>query len=304
MKLKVAALVGATAVGKTEVSLEVARALGAEIVSVDSMQLYRGMDIGTAKAPSEARAAVPHHLLDLKDPSDEVTVADYQQLARAAIEDIAERGRLPLLVGGSGLYLRAVVDDFDFPARSAGVRRGLQERAETEGPGDLYRELERLDPDAAARIEPRNVRRIVRALEVIEVTGRRFSDDAMWDRYESRYDLAIAGLSRSRAELDARIAARVDDMLRAGLVEEALRLAPRLGRTARQAAGYRQVLDAEATGAPDEVRRAWIVRATTRLARRQESWFKRDPRIEWFDAASPGVAEAVAGSFRARLALP
>ncbi|MDQ3646640.1 MAG: tRNA (adenosine(37)-N6)-dimethylallyltransferase MiaA [Actinomycetota bacterium] len=301
---KVAAIVGCTAVGKSAVAVEVGALLGAEIVSVDSMQIYRGMDIGTDKVPAAFRERVAHHLLDLKDPGEEVTVAEYQSLAREAIADISARGKLPLLVGGSGLYLRAIVDDFEFPARSEEVRRSLEARAETEGATDLHRELRGLDPDAAERIEPGNVRRIVRALEVIELTGRPFSENADWDRYESRYELAIAGLARPRSELDARIGERVAEMVSAGLVEEALRLAPRLGRTARQAAGYRQVLEAHATDAPDDVMQNWIVRATTRLARRQESWFKKDPRITWFEAGAPAVVEEVSGWFRRTLALP
>ncbi|HEX2195820.1 MAG TPA: tRNA (adenosine(37)-N6)-dimethylallyltransferase MiaA, partial [Actinomycetota bacterium] len=199
--MKVAAIVGPTAVGKTEVSLRVAEELGAEIVSVDSMQIYRGMDVGTAKPSAADMERVPHHLIDLRDPDHELTVAEYQELGRGAIEDVGARDRLPLLVGGSGLYFRAVVDDLRFPPRSEEVRRELEVEAEELGAAALYERLQRLDPDAAARMEPGNVRRIVRALEVIAITGSRFSDNTTWDRYRSRYDLAIAGLERDRAEL-------------------------------------------------------------------------------------------------------
>lgn len=302
MKLKVAALVGPTAVGKTEASLAIAERLGAEIVSVDSMQIYRGMDIGTAKADAEQRARVPHHLLDLKDPSDEVTVAEFQELARAAIDDVSDRGRLPLLVGGSGLYLRAVVDDLRMPPSSSDVRRDLETEIEEAGSDALYARLREADPEAAARIEPGNARRIVRALEVIEITGRPFSENSSWDEYKSIYDLALAGLRRERSELYTRIAERVDRMFEVGLVDEVRRLAPRLGPTARQALGYRQLTERpDATETED---RDAIVRATKRFARRQDVWFRSDPRIRWFDASSEGLVDDLEAYFRSSLALP
>jgi tRNA dimethylallyltransferase len=279
---RVVALVGPTAVGKTALSVDLAEALGAEIVSLDSMQLYRGMDIGTDKAAPEMRERVPHHLIDLFEPEHDVTVAEFQALGRAAIEDISSRGRVPLLVGGSGLYFRALVDDLEFPPRSDEVRRRLEDELDISGPEALYNRLASLDPLAAGRIEPRNARRIIRALEVIELTGKPFSDNDAWDRYESRYDLQVLGLERERDELYARIGSRVDRMLATGLVEEALDLRDRLGRTARQALGYKQILDAP-EGPPDSWR-AEIVRATKRLARRQGSWFRADPRVRWLDA--------------------
>jgi tRNA dimethylallyltransferase len=291
--IAVAALVGATAVGKTALSLELAESLRAEIVSVDSMQIYRGMDVGTAKPSPAERRRVPHHLLDLKDPAEEVTVAEFQRLAREAIEDVTARGRLPLLVGGSGLYLRAVIDDLRFPPRDPAVRARLEITAEEMGVEAMHARLAEVDEEAAARIEPANARRIIRALEVIRLTGRRFSEfGAAWERFESVYDLRIAGLRRSRADLYARIEQRVDEMLANGLVEEARALsARRLARTAAQALGYRQILAAP-EGRPEEVRDE-IVRATKRFARRQESWFSADPRIRWFDAAAPGMAGEV-----------
>lgn len=301
---RVLALVGPTAVGKSSVALDVAVALGAEIVSVDSMQVYRGMDIGTDKATPHMRALVEHHLLDLWEPSHDLSVAEFQSKARRAIEDISSRGRVPLLVGGSGLYFRAVVDDLEFPPRSAEVRARLEERVENEGAEVLHEELERLDPTAAARMEPTNARRIVRALEVIELTGRPFSATDAWDRYESRYDLRVAGLDRDRDELYERIERRVHQMLEAGLVDEARRVeAAGIGASARQALGYKQVLDA-ASGAPvDEIERE-IVRATKRFARRQLSWFRADPRVRWFDASAPQLQAELAAYFTSDQAVP
>jgi len=299
---KVAAIVGATALGKTELSIAVAEALGAEIVSVDSMQIYRGMDIGTAKPDGELRTRVRHHLLDVFEPSEDVSVAEFQRLARDAIEDIAGRGRLPLLVGGSGLYHRAVVDDLRFPPRSPEVRSALEAEVEDLGSAALHERLRALDPVAAERIEPTNQRRIVRALEVIEVTGKRFSATDAWDRYESIYSLAVAGLIRPRKVLFERIERRTDAMLEAGLIEETERLtekSPNL--TARQALGYRQILDSP--GAPRQELREAIVRATKRFARRQESWFRADPRVEWFDGERPDAAGEVVAFLRDSLAL-
>lgn len=301
---KVAAIVGPTAVGKTEIALDVAEALGAEIVSIDSMQAYRGMNVGTAKPDDAARARVAHHLVDVVDASHDLTVAEFQRLARAAIADIAGRSRLPLLVGGSGLYFRAVVDDLAFPPRSDATRRDLEVELEVVGPEALHRRLSELDPVAAARIEPANGRRTVRALEVIELTGRPFSDNAAWDRYESVYELAVAGLTRSRTELATRIERRVDAMLAAGLDVEARALDDAgLARNPRQALGYRQVLDAD-TDKDRATVAAAIVTATRRFARRQESWFHADPRVVWHDAGEEGVAATLATYFRRALRLP
>ena len=292
MRPKVAAIVGPTAVGKSSVALEVAERLDAEIVSIDSMQLYRGMDIGTDKATPEMRARVPHHLIDVRDPSEDVSVAEFQKLARAAIDDITTRGRLPLLVGGSGLYFRAVVDDLRFPPTEPAVRARLEEEMEALGPQALYERLRELDSKAAARIEPSNARRTIRALEVIELTGRPFSDNDSWDGYTSIYDLHTVGLERPRAELDERIGRRVKEMLDGGLVEEARALAVKgLSRTARMALGYRQVLD-RPDAATDDLFDA-IVRATRKFARRQESWFRSDPRIAWLDASAPELGDRV-----------
>ena len=290
---RVAALVGPTAVGKTELSLVLAQRLDAEIASIDSMQVYVGMDIGTAKPAPEDRALVPHHLLDIRPPSHDLTVAEFRELARAAVADIQQRGKLPLLVGGSGLYLRAVVDDLDFPERSDDVRAALEAEAEELGLAALYERLRGLDPKAAARIESANARRTIRALEVIDLTGRPFSENDSWERYDSIYDLRLAGLGMPRAELDVRIERRVDRMLDDGLVAEATTLGPALSRTARQALGYRQVLDEPGAGVAEL--RAAIVRATKRFARRQEAWFRADPRLRWFEP--PFNVAAIADHF-------
>jgi tRNA dimethylallyltransferase len=298
VKPAVAALVGPTAAGKTEVALDVADALGAEIVSADSMQIYRGMDIGTAKPSAEQRARVRHHLIGELEPSHAATVEEFQKRARAAIDDIVGRGVLPLIVGGSGLYFRAIVDDLRFPPRAPEVRRALEDEAEVLGAEALHERLSELDPVAASRIDSGNARRTVRALEVIEITGTKFSDNDSWDGYESIYDLTAAGLLWPRDELHARIEKRVDVMLAGGLVDEARRLDQEgLGVTARHALGYRQVLEAGDDASDDEVRDD-IVRATKRFARRQESWFRSDPRIVWFDAMGADLIRQVVAFYR------
>lgn len=296
--LRVAAIVGPTAAGKTALSLELAERTGAEIVSLDSMQAYRGMDIGTAKPGPEELGRVPHHMIDVSDPATEVTVAEFRNLARSSIDDIASRGRLPLLVGGSGLYFRAVVDDLRFPPRSADLRRRLETEADDLGAGALHDRLAGADPVAASRIEPGNIRRTIRALEAIELTGALFSEfDSSWESYQSLYDLRVVGLRRDRPELYRRISERAEEMLAAGLRAEAEALATRgLSQTARQALGYRQVL--EMPGAPEDEVLAAIVRATKRFARRQEAWFRADPRVLWLDASGPELLSAAEGHLR------
>jgi tRNA dimethylallyltransferase len=265
---------------------------------VDSMQIYRGLDVGTEKPTRAMRARVAHHLVDAWEPGHDLSVAEYQARARAAIEDIRTRGRSPLLVGGSGLYFRAVVDDLRFPPRSEELRRALEAEVDSHGPEALHARLRKLDPLAARRIGSTNARRIVRALEVIALTGRPFSDSGAWERYASLYDLRVAGLALPRTVLYERIAARVEEMMGRGLAEEARALARGgLSSTARQALGYRQVLDAPE--ARDEDLRASILSATKRFARRQESWFRTDPRIRWFDGRSEGLVEDLVAFFTA-----
>jgi tRNA dimethylallyltransferase len=285
-------VVGPTAAGKSALSLRLARSLGGEVVNADSMQLYRGMDIGTAKLGVGERDGVPHHLLDVWDVTVPASVSDYQVLARAAIDAILARGRIPILVGGSGLYVRAAIDKLEFPGTDPRLRERLEQELGRVGPAALHARLAGLDPAAAAAILPGNGRRIVRALEVIELSGRSFS--ATLPQYEPVYRMVQIGLEVPRAELDQRIADRVGLMWRQGLVEEVRGLAKaglREGRTASRALGYAQVLrflDGETT---EEEAAAATIAATRRFVRRQESWFRRDRRIRWLAAAAPDVAD-------------
>jgi tRNA dimethylallyltransferase len=290
-------VVGPTASGKSELSLRLAEALDGEVISADSMQLYRGMDIGTGKLTVTERRGVPHHLLDIWEVTEPASVSEYQGLARAAIADIVSRGKTPLLVGGSGLYVRAVVDDLKFPGTDPAVRQRLEGELADAGPATLYARLTRLDPVAAASILPSNGRRIVRALEVIELSGRPFT--ATLPQYRALRPTTQLGLDIPRAELDLRIGARVRQMWQAGLVEEARQLIDaglRAGRTASQALGYAQalcVIDGKLT---DQEAERQTVLATRRFARRQESWFRRDPRICWLPAAQPVPVELALAS--------
>ena len=286
----VIAVVGPTAAGKSELALGLARAADGEIVNADSMQLYAGMNIGTAKLTPAQRRGVPHHLLDIWDVRQTASVAEYQRLARAAIDAIRGRGLVPVLAGGSGLYVRAALDTLEFPGTDPVLRARLEAELAESGPAPLYARLTGADPAAAAAILPSNGRRIVRALEVIEVSGRPFS--ATLPRYESVYPAVQLGLAVDRAELDARIAARTGRMFAAGLVEEVRRLdraGLREGRTASRALGYAQVLRLLAGDCSEEEARAQTVLATRRFVRRQESWFRRDPRVTWLPA---GAADA------------
>jgi tRNA dimethylallyltransferase len=287
------AVVGPTATGKSELSLRLAKALGGEVVNADSMQLYRGMDIGTGKLTPEGRGRVPHHLLDVWDVTETASVSEYQRLARAAIGAIQSAGRTAIVTGGSGLYVRAVIDDLVFPGTEPALRARLEAELATLGPGALHGKLAAADPAAAAAILPSNGRRIVRALEVIELSGRPFS--ATLPAYSPVRRSVQIGLAVPRPDLDLRIAVRVRQMWRDGLVEEVRGLIGtgppgtglRAGITASKALGYAQVLrflDGEWTEAEAQEQ---TVRATRRFARRQESWFRRDPRVRWLDAAQP-----------------
>jgi tRNA dimethylallyltransferase len=292
MPQPVITVVGPTAAGKSGLSLRLARALGGEIVNADSMQLYRGMDIGTAKLGPAARAGLPHHLLDIWEVTRTASVSEYQQLARAAIAEIRGRGRIPILVGGSGLYVRAAIDNLEFPGTDPALRDGLEAELAELGAAALHARLACADPAAAAAILPGNGRRIVRALEVIQLSGRPFS--ATLPGYESVYPAVQIGLRLPRAELDRRIADRVGQMWQAGFVAEVRDLAGRglrAGRTASRALGYAQVLRFLAGEWPEERAAAETVRATRRFARRQEAWFRRDPRIQWLAADDPGAAD-------------
>lgn len=281
------ALVGVTASGKSEAALALARRRGdCEIVSVDSMCVYRGMDIGTSKPGPEARAAVPHHLLDLVDPDEDFTLTQFQGAAREALAGIARRGHHALLVGGTGLYLRAVVDDLEIPGRYPEVAAALEAELDggRAGPADLHARLVALDPVGAARMEPGNRRRVVRALEVTLGSGRPFSSFGPGLEAYPESGTAQVGLSRPTEEIDARIAARFAHMVQSGLVEEVRALAARpagLSRTARQALGYREILAHVEDGAPLADCLEEALRHTRQFARRQASWFRRDPRVSW-----------------------
>jgi tRNA dimethylallyltransferase len=256
------------------------------------MQLYRGMDIGTAKLTPEERGGVPHHLLDVWDVTETASVAEYQRMARARIDALLAEGRWPILVGGSGLYVRGAVDNLEFPGTDPEVRARLEEELALRGPGALHARLAAADPDAARAILPSNGRRIVRALEVIEITGRPFT--ANLPGHDSVYDTLQIGVDVARPELDERIARRVDRMWEAGLVEEVRALEAqglREGRTASRALGYQQVLAALAGECTLEEARAETVRATKRFARRQDSWFRRDPRVHWLSGAAADLRE-------------
>ena len=297
---EVVAVVGATATGKSDLALDLAERLGGEVVNADAMQLYRGMDIGTNKLPPEERRGVPHHLLDVLEVTDEATLAAYQDRVEAVIRDLLDRGRVPVLAGGSGLYVRAALDHLDIPPTDPVVRARLEAEAEGEGGGAVLRDrLRAADPDAAAAIQPNNVRRIIRALEVVEITGRPFSATAPTKRYK-RPSLTI-GLHDDRAALDARIESRARGMWDAGLLDEVAALDAvglREGRTASRAIGYAQAL-AEIDGRIHrEEAIAETARATRRYARRQESWLRPDERVVWLEAGAAGLVEAATAHVR------
>jgi tRNA dimethylallyltransferase len=282
-------IVGPTAVGKTEAAIRLAERFNGEIVSADSRQIYRGMDIGTAKPGPDQRARVPHHVIDVVDPDEAFSLAQYQAAAYVAIDDIFARGSQPFLVGGTGLYVRAVTEGLRIPdvPPDPKLRTELEARAKREGYLALYAELEQADPDAAARIDPRNVRRTIRALEVYRISGRRFSE--MGRMQPPAYRVITIGLSLLRSELYARIDARVDDMIAAGLVEETRRLAERYDWSlpSMSGLGYRQIGACLRGECNLESAVAAIKRDTRRFVRHQTNWFRpSDPRIQWLEAGS------------------
>ena len=288
---RVIAVVGPTAAGKSALAVRLALELGGEVINADSMQLYQGMDIGTAKLTAPERKGVPHHLLNLWNVRQTANVADYQRLACQVIEEVAARGRVPILAGGSGLYIRAALGDLNFPGTDPGARDRLEAELAAVGPPALHARLSRLDPAAAASILPSNGRRIVRALEVIELSGSPFT--ATLPAYESSRPVVQVGVRVPRAELDRRITVRAGQMWAAGFADEVRRLEQaglREGKTASRALGYAQMLRHLAGEWTLEQAREETVRATRRFARRQESWFRRDPRITWLSAPSNGAA--------------
>lgn len=279
---EVLAIVGPTASGKSALAVEIARRIDGEIVGTDSMQAYRGMDIGTATPSPDEQCGIAHHMIDVWPIDAAVTVVEFRDRARMAIEDVLERGRTPIVVGGSGLYVRAVLEEMDFPGTDPAIRARLEGELAENGTPEMYARLMELDPAAASAIEPNNARRIIRALEVIELTGGPFI--ARLPDPIDRYPTRRVGLDIERGVLDERIRARVDAMWAAGFVDEVraleaqgLRDAP----TARAALGYGPILDFLAGEIPQEVARERTVEDTRKFARRQQRWFSRDPRIQW-----------------------
>jgi tRNA dimethylallyltransferase len=288
----VIAIVGPTASGKSDLALDMAERLGAEIVNADAMQLYRGMDIGTAKLPVEARRGIAHHQLDVLDVCQEASVAAYQQEARLDLAGIRSRRHQPILVGGSGLYIRAALDHLEIPPTDPAVRQRLEGELAVQGIAAMHARLGRADPLAAQAIEPKNERRVVRALEVIELTGRPFS--ATLPNREYHLPTVTVGLLVPRPALDARIAARVHQMWEKGLLDEVRSLeiqGLREGRTASKAIGYSQALAHLDGLLSAEQAIEDTITSTRRFARRQESWFRPDPRIHWLGYDDPGRVE-------------
>ena len=300
----IVAIVGATGTGKSGLSLDLAEGLAArgtpaEVINADAMQLYRGMDIGTAKLSMAERRGIPHHVLDVLEISDEASVAAYQVDARAAIDDVLARGAVPILVGGSGLYVSSVLWNFTFPGTDAGIRAALETELETSGPGILYQRLTELDPGAAKAIGPHNGRRLVRALEVIQLTGEPFGA-GLPDDSEPWRPVAILGLQSPRETLVPRLNARVERMWADGLLDEVRGLdRDRIGVTAARAIGYAQAfaqLDGT-LGEPEAIEQAAAL--TRRYARRQVGWFRRYPKATWFEADDAELVDRALGTIEA-----
>ena len=298
MSRPVVALVGATASGKTGLSLDLAERLGGEVVNTDAMQVYRGMDVGTAKLPVSERRGIPHHLLDLMEVTEPATVALFQGWARAAIDDIRGRAATPVLVGGSALYTRAIVDRFEFPGTDDSLRRELEAELERVGSRALHERLAGVDPEAAAQIIPDNGRRVVRALEVVALTGRPYSASLPTLEYADPLTVQV-GVDIDRPTLDERIARRVEEMFAGGFVEEVEALLARglvEGRTANRAIGYREVIGFLAGDRSLAEAMEQTTVATRRFARRQDSWFRKDPRIVWVSYDDPDRVDKAVGA--------
>ena len=297
-------LLGPTAVGKTELAIQLAEKMNGEIVSADSRLFYRGMDIGTAKPSQEELAKVPHHLIDTANPDEVISLALFQRQARAAISDIHARKKLPFLVGGTGQYIRAVTEGWSPPEVKANtkLRDELDKMKEERGANWLHARLERLDPEAAAQIDARNVRRTIRALEVILTTGRKFS--AQRERGASPYQLLTIGLTRPREELYQRVDARIDAMFANGFLEEVTRLLGQgysPGLPSMSAIGYRECVRVARGELTEEQAKVQIRRATRIFVRRQANWFKEsDPAIRWF-TLRPGIEAEIEAYIRQNL---
>lgn len=291
MKPVVLALVGPTGSGKTRTAIRLCQALNAEIVSMDSMQVYRGMDIGTAKPTREELAAAPHHMIDVVEPDQMFTVSMYREIACKAIDDILARGRTPLLVGGTGLYLQAI--SYEMSLGDNGADHALREElhriaGEKDGPIRLHERLQRVDPDSAEKLHPNDVRRVIRALEIYETSGRAKSEQADEQRREGPYHVLVYGLSLPREMMYARINARVDEMVRNGLVDEVKGLLdrgiePRPEGGAMQAIGYKEIVSALRGEMTMELAIDLIKQGSRRYAKRQWTWFRHDTRTKWFD---------------------
>ena len=303
MTIRPIAIIGPTGTGKSELALDLAERIGGEIVNADALQQYRGMDIGTAKLSVADRRGIPHHQLDVLNVTDTATVARYQQAAVADVEAVVARGSVPVVVGGSMLYLQSLLDDWAFPETDPAVRSRWEQRLAEVGVAALHAELARRDPAAAAVILPTDGRRTVRALEVIELTGQPFAASAPTIG-TPRWDTLIVGVDRATEALDQRLAARTDTMFETGLVEEVRGLLGqglRDGVTASRALGYAQVISAlDAGGGDIEMDRARELTfvGTRRYVRRQRSWFRRDHRVRWVDGSAAGITDAVLGQWR------
>jgi tRNA dimethylallyltransferase len=284
-------IVGTTAVGKTDLSLEVAKAFNAEIINADSMQLYKGMDIGTAKLPVEQRQGITHHMLDVLDVTTTASVSDYQKSARPIIQSLAAQGKRSVVVGGSGLFIQGLLEDMQFPEVDHALRDELQRQADELGAAAMYQMLVEADPAAAANVAPENTRRVIRALEVIELTGSAPITE-LKELPEVIPSVRI-GLRRDRSELDPRIEKRVELMWEQGFVEEVEQLEKvglRDGVTACKALGYAQILDYLAGELTLAQAKEQTIFATRRYARRQDSWFNRDAKIHWLDASTADLS--------------
>ncbi|MCL5291183.1 MAG: tRNA (adenosine(37)-N6)-dimethylallyltransferase MiaA [Actinobacteria bacterium] len=305
---KLVVIVGPTAIGKTAVGIELAAIIGGEIISADSMQVYRGMNIGTEKPSLEERGDIPHHLIDVVEPSEPFSVAVYQKMARETIREVQERGAFPILVGGTGLYVRAVIDRLEFPEGdgTSEVRRQLIQRAEREGAQALHDELARLDREAANAIHPENVRRVIRALEVVELTGEPFSKfRRKWRVRESVYQLRMFGLAMDRSKLYAMIDSRVYKQLDKGLLDEVKALINAGYEdflTASQALGYKEFITYLKSESTLDEAVENLKRRTRHYAKRQLTWFRADPRVTWIDVGERpaiDIAKEMAGTLKA-----
>jgi len=288
--MKTIVICGATATGKSDLAVSLAQEIGAEIINADSMQIYKGMDIGTAKLPLSERGGISHHMLDVLNVDQDATVAWYQQLARDVITDVHSRGKDVIIVGGTGLYIKAILDDLNFPDTDAAVRQRLTEEAKEFGIMQLVSRLEQLDPAAALSIDKQNERRIIRALEVIEITGTPFTANLPREDSSIYPNAMQFGLVMDRATLGERVEARVDRMWESGFVSEVENLIDQgitNATTARRALGYAQIIAMKSGEISEEVAREETKRATRQYVRRQETWFSRDSRITWISPAQP-----------------